>query len=1473
MEMQMFAAARDPAEAESNLISIVGSYITDVLLQDGEQRRLHKEQCAEQLQLHGDDEAQAEYADQAILANLDWGIDALDKAICTSHHETKNALLEQAHKMLQVCALLDTRSSTAGVPNTYLSAWAHLHLAFVCKLRDDDNKATVHMMEMFLIDPLYARINFAPHLWEILFDSHLTSIHAWYSEYCNKIQSASSNSNTVEELSSELAVQQLQQLKNLYEDSLDDHTRRYARCYRDWLNPEVTRKWATFLLPIVEAPICTLLFPDQENDLCEQIISPESTSLRSHLPERNESSSALEDGSFQQSRGFDGPEHSENGELHFQSFDKNSMQPVLDDDGMDSFQSRKYCSSFDLDTPDRERKDIMLNLQHIKGKSKLSRPTDQQEQTIEEASIFRRSLRTMAESKELEGSIQSSNASSPSSSFDNGLLHESSEMEESFDRSAKVKAARTEVRVDALRKYPSIKEQTRANVKSMAKARFFGRSKSSSMLGSGRHSGELEKATFIARAPKDFICPITSQLFSDPVTLETGQTYERKAIQEWLNRGNTTCPITRQSLRINVLPKTNYVLKRLVASWKEQHVDLSQEFSSESFGPQTPTASLPFLELPEKQGFKGDSPQGSPKSISSCCSMNAKSAPKETMCSSLESPEVPQSLAGLVSELKKTILSLCNSEDLHECEESVSEVGTIWSESKGHSSIEWYLTKKEVISSLVDILASSQSMEVCHTIINLFSALIKKNENIRAIIVSASPSMDCILNPLKTGIMQTLSLLYQLKLPLSELLKLDLIFDVTKALKIYSKKDNFTDEHVMVVHPMTAALSLMCQLVSGNHSNKRSPNAQAILTTGLLPTVIKCVEGDHFEERLSAVAILCSCMQVDGGCRNLIAAETDLASVLDLLHGDNNMARGFAVCFLSEIVKLSRRTLNNRILNDIKGGGTLSSRHMLLAYLQSAPPKQRALTAGLLLQIDLLEEPRKSSIYRDEAVDALLEILKSKGSSESQVAAAETLVASVGIFSSSGKPLTESLLLKVVDLAKSKSQLSEGLQSDEWRETKEEEISAREWERRVAKALMAFENGAIFEVLRKTVQSNDTELSKPSMVTAVWLSRMMQLLPDTGLRAVASRALVDPFIGILVCSKNVQDQALAALGLHSFLDNTGSIQILARDAEQIIVPLRKLQKLTWVSKQIIRAIVKAFPTNAADIWAHEDVGRIELAISGGIRALVRTEGRIFSGHSDGTIKVWHERTRLPAFIHEIKKHNRSITSLAISHTTERLHSGSADRSIRIWTLGPDEIQCVQLIDLNDAVHGLLVAGIMTCVIPQGTGVKVQYENGASKVLNGSKHIQSIHYHNGKIYCGCIDSSIQELDVADSSILTIQAGTRTLMGKKPIYALQVWNKQIFAAGSPVDGVSMKVFNQTDKSLVGSVSTAAEVRTMVVNDDFIYLGTSSGVIEVWLTESLARVEVLNVGSRINCLLLNGDTLYAGSEDGKLSVFSSP
>ncbi|CAL5025785.1 unnamed protein product [Urochloa decumbens] len=68
----------------------------------------------------------------------------------------------------------------------------------------------------------------------------------------------------------------------------------------------------------------------------------------------------------------------------------------------------------------------------------------------------------------------------------------------------------------------------------------------------------------------DFLCPLTRQIFTNPVTIETGQTFERHAIVQWLDRGFRTCPVTGQQLLSSSIPDTNRVLKRLIDSWKSE---------------------------------------------------------------------------------------------------------------------------------------------------------------------------------------------------------------------------------------------------------------------------------------------------------------------------------------------------------------------------------------------------------------------------------------------------------------------------------------------------------------------------------------------------------------------------------------------------------------------------------------------------------------------------------------------------------------------------------------------------------------------------------------------------------------------------------------------------------------------------------------------------------------------------------------
>ncbi|KAM6598168.1 hypothetical protein CsatA_008692 [Cannabis sativa] len=82
---------------------------------------------------------------------------------------------------------------------------------------------------------------------------------------------------------------------------------------------------------------------------------------------------------------------------------------------------------------------------------------------------------------------------------------------------------------------------------------------------------EEKSSSSLPSIPEDFICPLTRRIFENPTSLETGHTFEQKAIKAWFDQGNKTCPTTGKVLECNVVPSTNLILKRVIESWKTQH--------------------------------------------------------------------------------------------------------------------------------------------------------------------------------------------------------------------------------------------------------------------------------------------------------------------------------------------------------------------------------------------------------------------------------------------------------------------------------------------------------------------------------------------------------------------------------------------------------------------------------------------------------------------------------------------------------------------------------------------------------------------------------------------------------------------------------------------------------------------------------------------------------------------------------------
>uniref|UniRef100_A0A1J3DJG8 U-box domain-containing protein n=1 Tax=Noccaea caerulescens TaxID=107243 RepID=A0A1J3DJG8_NOCCA len=78
--------------------------------------------------------------------------------------------------------------------------------------------------------------------------------------------------------------------------------------------------------------------------------------------------------------------------------------------------------------------------------------------------------------------------------------------------------------------------------------------------------GNLEPLDLGIQIPYHFRCPISLDLMSDPVTVSTGQTYDRTSIESWIAMGNTTCPVTRVPLSdFTLIP--NHTLRRLIQEW------------------------------------------------------------------------------------------------------------------------------------------------------------------------------------------------------------------------------------------------------------------------------------------------------------------------------------------------------------------------------------------------------------------------------------------------------------------------------------------------------------------------------------------------------------------------------------------------------------------------------------------------------------------------------------------------------------------------------------------------------------------------------------------------------------------------------------------------------------------------------------------------------------------------------------------
>ncbi|KAK8945652.1 U-box domain-containing protein 44 [Platanthera guangdongensis] len=88
---------------------------------------------------------------------------------------------------------------------------------------------------------------------------------------------------------------------------------------------------------------------------------------------------------------------------------------------------------------------------------------------------------------------------------------------------------------------------------------------------------------------ESFVCPLTKQVMHDPVTIENGHTYERKAIEKWFKECKDSgrkpvCPLTLKELNSTDL-NPSIALRHTIEEWTQRNEASQLDNASRSLGP------------------------------------------------------------------------------------------------------------------------------------------------------------------------------------------------------------------------------------------------------------------------------------------------------------------------------------------------------------------------------------------------------------------------------------------------------------------------------------------------------------------------------------------------------------------------------------------------------------------------------------------------------------------------------------------------------------------------------------------------------------------------------------------------------------------------------------------------------------------------------------------------------------------------
>ncbi|KAI3906784.1 hypothetical protein MKW98_004817 [Papaver atlanticum] len=808
---------------------------------------------------------------------------------------------------------------------------------------------------------------------------------------------------------------------------------------------------------------------------------------------------------------------------------------------------------------------------------------------------------------------------------------------------------------------------------------------------------------------------------------------------------------------------------------------------------------------------------------------------------------------------EKRVSTLCLSDKIEKCEEDDDSVELTTMQ---EAEVKFEQLRNATLDQLLNIISTSKEERVIRVVVSVLLTMIAENKTVIEDIKRKGLRLCNLVTALKCNVHDAATLIYLISPSPKEIKGFELL---PQLLKVACNSSSYKDDFIQpALTPREAALLMIEVLVTAFDSATNNIHLAAISSSQVLSELAHVARYSNIKEISSLAAVLVKCMQFDGKCRSLISNCTPMDPFVHLLRSRDKRAECAALQFFHEILCMPRSSAIS-LLNQIRQPDSINTMNILMSCIQQSEPEYRLMAANLLLQLHMLEDSSDKSIFREVAMEVVLGLITSEESSNAQILSANILSNLGGTYAWTGEPYT---VARLVTKAGLKSFHHKNMiRNFDWSEQILEDTSIDEWSRKIARSIIT-KGEPLFRALEKGLSSKIKSVSRDCLIAIAWIGCEIAAKTPQKLRYTACEILLSGIEKFLHPGSDLEERLLACLCVYNYASGKG-MQKLIPFSEGVRESLRRLSNISWMAEELLNVTDYFLQTKSRISCVHTQVLEMGQNCNEAVNALIYYKGQLYSGHSNGSIKVWDINKQRAKLVWDVKEHHKEVTCFALFEPEGSLLSGSSDKTIRVWKMVNQKLECIEVISTTEPIHKIETCGQQIFLITESRGLKVFDESRTAKIICKNKQVKCLTVTQRKLYLGCTDSSIQEVDVPNDQHRELKSpAKRWLKQKKPANSVVVYRDWLYVASSIVEGSSFKEWRrQIEPQMSIAVGKGENVKIMGVVEDFIYLTCSSSpsILQIWLRGTEQKVGRLSAGSRITSLLTANDVVICGTETG--------